>query len=50
MKIAIPKFYISEFIDKEILENFYKIKEMLEENGAIVDMVDIKYINYSVPL
>lgn len=50
MKIAIPKFYISEFINKEILESFYNIKEMLEKNGAIVEMVDIKYINYSIPL
>ena len=50
MKIAIPKFYVTDVIDKEILDKFYSIKKLLEDNGVVVDMVDIPYIDYAVPL
>ncbi len=50
MKIAIPKFYVSDVIDKEILDNFYKTKEMLEKHNVTIDIIDIPYINYAVPL
>ena len=50
MKIAIPKFYVSDLIDKEILNRFNEIKNSLIENGAIVEEKDIPYIDKAVPL
>lgn len=50
MKIAIPKFYVSDLIDKEILNRFNEIKNKLIENGAIVEEKDIPYIDKAVPL
>ena len=50
MKIAIPEFYISDVIDKQVLEKFNEIKQLLIDNGATVDTVKIPYIDYAVPL
>ena len=50
MKIAIPSFYVSDVIDKEILDKFNSIKSLLEEKGCFFDVVDIPYIDYAVPL
>ena len=50
MKIAIPSFYISDVIDKEVLDKFNSIKSLLMKKGCIVDVVDIPYIDYAVPL
>src|SRR5574344_886774 len=50
MKIAIPSFYISDVIDKEILDKFNSVKSLLEEKGCFFDVVDIPYIDYAVPL
>ena len=50
MKIAIPEFYISDVIDKEVLGKFNETKKLLEESGATVDIVKMPYIDYAVPL
>ena len=50
MKIAVPKFYISDVIDSEILKIFFDIKKLLEENGATVDIIDIPYLEKAVLL
>ena len=50
LKIAIPKFYVSDVIDKEILDAFYNTVNMLKENGAIVSEVDMKYLDNAVCL
>ena len=50
MKIAIPSFYISDVIDSEILNKLNNVIDMLKIHGAIVDIVDIKYIDQAVPL
>ncbi|MBQ3435468.1 MAG: Asp-tRNA(Asn)/Glu-tRNA(Gln) amidotransferase subunit GatA [Bacilli bacterium] len=50
MKIGIPKFYISDVIDKDILDKFKEIVSLLEEKGATIDYVDIDYIDKCVPL
>ena len=50
MKIAIPEFYMSDVIDRQILDKINKIKKLLEDNGAIIDTVKIPYIDYAVPL
>ena len=50
LKIAIPNYYMSDVINSEIRENVLKVAELLKENGAIVEYVDIKYLEYAIPL
>ena len=44
-KVAIPKYFISDIVDKEIRDKILEIKTMLETNHVTVDFVDIKYID-----
>lgn len=50
MKIAIPKFYISDAIEPEIKEKLDYVITLLKENGCMIDYVDIKYIDKAVTL
>lgn len=50
MKIAVPKFYVSDVINPEIKNRVLEIIKFIKSKGVIVDYVDIKYIEYSVPL
>ena len=50
MKVVVPNFYVSDLIDKEILDKFYTIIDLLKSKGVTVDFKDIPYLNYSVPL
>ncbi len=50
MKIAIPKFFMSDIVDQEIKQKVENIKKMLQENGASIDYIDIDYIENAVTL
>ena len=50
MKIAIPKFYMSETIDKEVRDKVSNVVDMLKKNGCTVDYVDMKYVSSAIPL
>lgn len=50
LKIAIPKFYISDAISSEIKDKLNDVVSLLKENGCSIDYVDIKYIDKAVPL
>ncbi len=50
MKIAIPKFYMSDAIDKEIKDKLNNIIDLLKSKNCTIDYVDIKYIDKAVPL
>lgn len=50
MKIAIPKFYVSDAIDPEIKAELNKVIAALEKEDCQIDYVDIKYIDKAVPL
>lgn len=49
-KIAIPSYYISDLIDKEIKEKLDSVISTLKESGLTVDIVDIDTLKYSVLL
>lgn len=49
-RIAIPKFYVNDKIDKQIIDKFNETVELLKKNGCTIDIVDVKYIDYAVPL
>lgn len=50
MKIAIPKYFVTDIVEKEILDKFEGIVKMLSENGAHVEYIDIDYIENAVTL
>lgn len=50
MKIAIPNFYMSDAIDKEIKDRIISVVKMLEEKGVTFEYVDIDYVEYAIPL
>ena len=50
MKIAVPKYFISDIVSPEILDKINKTIDYLKENGAIVEYVDIKYLDQAVTL
>ena len=50
MKIAVPKFFMTDIVDKEVLDNINRIITLLIEKGAIVDFVDIDYIDQAVTI
>lgn len=50
MKIAIPSFYLSDVIEKEILNNFNEVTEMLKNKGATVEIINMKYLENAVSL
>ena len=49
-KIAVPKFLMSDIVDSEIIEKIESVIEMLKENGAVVDYIDMKYLDNAVTL
>ncbi len=50
MKIAVPNFFMSDIVDQEIKNKVENIIELLKNNGASVDYIDINYIENAVTL
>lgn len=50
LKIALPKYFISDIVDKEISNRIKDVINYLEQNGAVVDVVDMRYLDTAVNL
>ena len=50
MKIAIPNYFISEIVSHEIIGKLNHVVEILKENGASVEYIDMKYLDQAVTL
>lgn len=50
MKIAVPNYFMSDIVSLPILNKIKEIINLLEDNGALIDYVDIKYIDNAVTL
>lgn len=50
MKIAVPNYFMSDIVNKEIREKVKDTIKALEKSGAVVDFIDIKYIENAVTL
>lgn len=50
LKIAVPNFYMSDAIDKEVKDNVTKIINMLKNKGCQVDFIDMQYVSNAIPL
>jgi len=49
-KIAIPNYFISDIVNPEIIEKIKEVEKILKENGAIIDYIDMKYLDNAVTL
>ena len=50
LKIAVPKFFMSDIVNEEIRVKIEEVIEMLKSQGATVDYVDVKYLDNAVTL
>lgn len=50
LKIAVPNYYMSDIISKEVRDEVTKIINLLKNKGCKVDYIDIPYLEYAVPL
>ena len=50
MKIAVPNYFVSDIVSKEVLDKFNDIVSLLKNKGCTVDFVDIKYLENAVTL
>ena len=50
MKIAVPNYFMSDIVEENIREKIKETIKMLEENGATVDYLDVKYLENAVTL
>ena len=50
MKIAIPKYFVSDIVSPIIIEKLNQVVEILEANGNIVEYIDMKYLDQAVTL
>ncbi len=50
MKIAVPNYYMSDVIDLEVRDKVREVMKLLQEKGCIVEMIDIPYLEYAIPL
>lgn len=50
MKIAIPNYFVSDVVDKDVLEVFNKVIEMLASKGCKIDYVDVNHIDKAAVL
>src|SRR5699024_11041755 len=47
---ALPKYFVSDIVDEEISKRIKEVISYLEKNGAVVDIVDMKYLDTAVNL
>ena len=50
MKIAVPNYFMSDIVDDEIREKIKDTIKVLEDSGATVDYLDVKYLENAVTL
>lgn len=50
MKIAIPNYFVSSIVSPIIIEKINHVVDVLRTNGAIVDYIDMKYLDQAVTL
>ncbi len=50
MKIAVPNFFMSDIVSKEITDKVKEMIKLLEKKGATVDYLDVKYLENAVTL
>ena len=50
MKIAIPNYFVSDIVEKDVLDKFNEVVNLLKSKGCTIDYVDINHIDKAVVL
>ena len=50
MKIAVPRFFMSDIVSSEVKEKVEEIITLLKDKGASVDYIDVKYLENTVTI
>ena len=50
MKIAIPNYFVSSIVSPIIIEKINHVVDILRASGAVVDYIDMKYLDQAVTL
>ncbi len=50
IKVAVPNYFMSDIVSSEIKEQVEEIIDLLRKNGAVVDFIDVKYLDKAVTL
>ncbi len=50
MKIAIPSYFVTDIVDKNVLDKFNDIVSLLREKGCLIDFVEIEHLKEIVTL
>lgn len=50
MHIAVPNYFVSDIVEKNIRDKFFEIVDLLKKKGATVDYIDVKYLENAVTL
>ena len=50
LKIALPKYFISDAINSIVRDKVFKVVDLLKKQGCIFELVDLPYLEYSIPL
>lgn len=49
MRIGIPESYLGEGLDREVKESVLRAADVLKEKGAVVELFDLKLVDYAIP-
>lgn len=50
MRIGVPNYFMSDIVDSSIRSNMDNVIQLLKENGAIVEYIDIRHLENAVTL
>lgn len=50
LRVAVPNYFMSDIVSNEIREVIKNVIKYLEENGVVVDYIDMKYLDQAVTL
>ena len=50
IRVAVPNYFMSDIVANEIREGIKNVIKYLEENGVVVDYIDMKYLDQAVTL
>lgn len=50
LRVAVPNYFMSDIVANEIREGIKNVIKYLEENGVVVDYIDMKYLDQAVTL
>ena len=50
MKIAVPNYFVTDIVEKEVLDKFNELVKLLKDAGCSVDYIDINYLDNAVTL